>query len=177
MVEVVPAETDDLPTAARLIDAGFRQSLAATYESVGRVAFRMYVGEPALASRLARGVLALVAREAGSVVGYAEVQGRGRVLDGRDHLSLLFVDPARQRRGVARALLADIVARLRALPAPPAELTVNAAPGALAAYRRLGFVATGPLAMREGVRAVPMALRLGGTQTMRSMSPVNSGAQ
>lgn len=177
MVEVVPAGMRDLPAAARLIDAGFRQSLAESYDLVGRVAFRMYVGEPALAARLAQGVLALVAREAGSVVGYAEVQGRGRVLAGRDHLSLLFVDPARQRRGVARALLADILGRLRALPAPPAALTVNAAPSALAAYRRLGFVATGPLALREGAPTVPMALRLGGAQTMRSMSPVNSGAQ
>ena len=153
MPEVAPAGPSDLPAAARLIDAGFRQSLAATYELAGRVAFRMYVGEPALASRLSQGVLALVAREAGSVVGYAEVQGRGRVPAGRDHLSLLFVDPAWQRRGVARALLADILARLRRLPRPPAELTVDAAPSALAAYRRLGFTATGPEVVRQGVRA------------------------
>ena len=177
MFEVVPAGFDDLPTVARLIDTGFRQSLEPTYAAAGRVAFRMYVGEAALASRLRQGVLALVAREAGSVVGYAEVQGRGRVLAGRDHLSLLFVDPVWQRRGVARALLAAIVERLQALPAPPVELTVNAAPSALAAYRRLGFVATGPLALREGARTVPMALRLGDAQTMRSISPVNSGAQ
>jgi GNAT superfamily N-acetyltransferase len=148
---------------ARLIEAGFAASIAPGYDAVGRVAFRMYAHERAIQARLTGGALGLVAEAAGEVVGYAELQGAGRALRGRDHLSLLFVAPDRQRQGVARRLLAGAVARLRLLRDTPPALTVNAAPGALPAYRRLGFVATGPEAVIDGIRAVPMRLPLAGS--------------
>jgi GNAT superfamily N-acetyltransferase len=148
---------------ARLIEAGFARSIAPDYDAAGRVAFRMYAHARAIHARLVEGALGLVAEAAGAIVGYAELQGAGRVLAGRDHLSLLFVAPEWQRQGVARRLLAGAVARLRLLRDPPPALTVNAAPGALPAYRRLGFVATGPEAVIDGVRAVPMRLPLGGS--------------
>lgn len=148
---------------ARLIEAGFAASIAHDYDAAGRVAFRMYAHERAIYARLVEGALGLVAEAAGEVVGYAELQGAGRVLAGRDHLSLLFVASEWQRRGVARRLLAGAVARLRRLRDTPTALTVNAAPGALPAYRRLGFVATGPEAAIDGIRAVPMRRPLRGS--------------
>ncbi len=157
------ARAEDLAAVARLIEAGFVTSIAPGYDVVGRVAFRMYAHERAIRARLAAGALGLVAEVAGEVVGYAELQGAGGALGGRDHLSLLFVAPDRQRQGVARRLLAKAVARLRLMPQPPPALTVNADPGALSAYRRLGFVATGPEAVIDGIRAVPMRLPLGGS--------------
>lgn len=121
----------------------------------------MYAHERAIWSRLDGGAFGLVACVGQQIVGYAELQGPDRMLSGRDHLSLLFVAPAWQRRGVARRIVADILDRLGRLPDRPAMLTVNAAPRAVEAYRRLGFVATGPEAMRDGIRAVPMQLVLG----------------
>jgi GNAT superfamily N-acetyltransferase len=154
------AERDDLAAAAALIEAAFAAGVAPDYDIAGRVAFRMYAHERAIWSRLDGGAFGLVACMAAEVVGYAELQGPNRELSGRDHLSLLFVAPAWQRRGIARRLIADIGVRLSCLPRAPERLTVNAAPGAVAAYLRLGFVATGPLAVRDGIRAVPMLLRL-----------------
>lgn len=155
------AEPGDLAAVARLVEAGFARHIAPGYDAVGRVAFRMYAAERALAERLAGGALALVAERQGAVLGYAEVQGRGRVLTGRDHLSLLFVAVDRQRRGIGRLLLAEIRRRLAALPDPPADLTVHSAPNAVGAYARYGFVATGPESQAGGVRHVPMRLVLG----------------
>lgn len=154
------AEPGDLAAVARLVEAGFALGIAPGYDAVGRVAFRMYAAERALAERLAGGALALVAEIGAAIVGYAEVQGRGRVLTGRDHLSLLFVAPEAQRRGHGRTLLDAILRRLAALPDPPAELTVHSAPGAVEAYERYGFRATGPETVVGGVRHVPMVLPL-----------------
>jgi GNAT superfamily N-acetyltransferase len=159
-VEIRPAERSLLPAVAAVIAAGFERSLAADYDVAGRVAFRMYIAERAIAARLDAGALGLVACEAGTVLGYAEVQGSDRHLPGRDHLSLLFVEPARQRSGIARLLLARLTQLLRHLPQPPAQLSVNAAPGAAPAYSRLGFTPTGPERVRDGIRAIPMVLPL-----------------
>lgn len=153
----------DLAAVARLIEAGFAASIAPGCDAASRVAFRMYAHERAIAARLAEGSLGLVAEAAGEVVGYAELQGADRRLAGRDHLSLLFVAPDQQRRGVARRLLAAAVARLRLLPDPPRALTVHAAAAAVPAYRRLGFHMAGGEALIDGIRAVPMRLPLTGS--------------
>lgn len=162
-IAIGPAQPATLKAASALIAAGFERTIAADLDSVGRVAFRMYVAERSIAARLAGGALGLVAVEAGIVVAYAEVQGRGRQLAGRDHLSLLFVAPARQRRGIGRRMLAEIVRQTSALPRSPRSLSVHAAPSAVPAYRRLGFRPTGPIVRQDGLRFMPMVLRLGWT--------------
>ncbi len=81
--------------------------------------------------------------------------------DGR-HLYHLFVRADRQRRGIAHALWAAMLAHL---PCPSAEsdapegITVNAAPAALRFYQGLGFLATDALQYRQGTRFVPMRWR------------------
>jgi len=76
------------------------------------------------------------------------------------HVSLLFVDAPHQRQGVARALLRA------AFPSPSigrvGVITVNATPNSVGAYQKLGFTATPPEQVKNGIRFVPMEL---GTQT------------
>ena len=60
------------------------------------------------------------------------------------HLTLLAVDPARRRRGLARRLLAALLRRGRELGATRATLEVGSAnPAALALYRAAGFRTAG----------------------------------
>jgi GNAT superfamily N-acetyltransferase len=77
---------------------------------------------------------------------------------GPAHIAMLFVERGAQRRGVARALIAA------AFPAgrPGVPITVNATPGSVAAYARLGFHATGPVRTTDGLRVVPMEHAPGG---------------
>jgi GNAT superfamily N-acetyltransferase len=160
-VQVRRAVVADVAAIAALIEAAFAHAIAADFDPAGRVAFRMYAAERAIRERLRVGALGLVASIGEEIVGYAEVQGAGRVLAGRDHLSLLFTDVAWQRQGVGRALLAAVTKRLGRLPAPPHNLTVHAAPAAVPAYLRLGFRPTGAETLRDGFRFVPMVLPLG----------------
>ena len=63
------------------------------------------------------------------------------------------MDTPLQRRGIGRGLLAAAFPAL-AHGMPP-RVTVNAAPNSLAAYRRLGFRATGPEQVKNGIRSCP----------------------
>ncbi len=68
------------------------------------------------------------------------------------HVHHLFVHPAAQRRGLARALWQAALGQLPAVTA----VTVNASEYAVPVYQRLGFVASAGVAERNGVRYVPM---------------------
>jgi len=138
------ALTADAGGIARLIEAAFARDIAPGMSSAGRVAFRLYVTEKALRLRLAQGALAWCAWHQSDadpgLAGYIELRGRGGRVDGLDHLSLLFVAAEHRGRGLARRLLEVALEELRRTKPPVRELSVHAAPAAVPAYRRLGFV-------------------------------------
>ena len=81
-----------------------------------------------------------------------DLAGAVALRDGR-HLFHLFVAPAYQRQGLARALWA--AAKQRA--AKDLEtFTVNSSPNAVPVYERLGFIATGSRTEMNGFAFVPM---------------------
>lgn len=74
------------------------------------------------------------------------------------HISLLFVDPAYHRRGIARALFgraADHLCREQGND----EITVHSSPYAEPIYRRLGFRPTDSEQVENGIRYIPMVYR------------------
>jgi GNAT superfamily N-acetyltransferase len=85
-----------------------------------------------------------VAIEDGRIVGFATVETDG------DHASLedLFVDPASMRRGIATALLDDVVAAARARGVSRLDVTANS--HALEFYVQAGFRDTGVAHTRFG---------------------------
>ncbi len=81
----------------------------------------------------------LVARDRGNLVGFAVM----RFGDERAHLILLAIEPAHQRRGVARRMIEWLVdsARVAGMTSVHVELRAGNA-AAFAFYRSLGFVET-----------------------------------
>lgn len=71
------------------------------------------------------------------------------------HICLFFVAGPHQRHGIGRRLFETFRSRRPNL-APQTPLTVNAAPSAVRAYQRLGFVRTGGEQVASGIRFVPM---------------------
>jgi ribosomal protein S18 acetylase RimI-like enzyme len=94
--------------------------------------------DPARAHRAltAPGVVTMVAVEDGALAGFAQLQSDGEI---QAHLSLIAVDPAHRRRGVARALIA---AALREAGGLRIDLVTDSADGFYAAlphFRMAGF--------------------------------------
>lgn len=138
------ATPDDLPAVAAFVQRVYGIAIAPAELPEGQATFARYADAAAMAARTANhGVW--VAEAGGALVGALEVR------DGT-HLALLFVEPAWQRSGVGRGLLAAAFGAPAAWPA----LTVNSTPDAVGAYARLGFVAQGPVEERHGIRSVPM---------------------
>lgn len=160
-ITIQPADAADLKIVEKFISDGFDAQVAKDFQIAGRVGFRMYGARRALADRIKAGAGAYVALdgETGRPVGYLEMRGRGAARDpnGRDHITLLFVDLDFQRQGIARQLLAKAIELARACGHP--DITINASRHAKPIYARLGFVAEQTAVDQDGFIFTPMRLK------------------
>jgi ribosomal-protein-alanine N-acetyltransferase len=98
----------------------------------------MFVLEMSKASSISIGAVLPGSRRAGSVAGYLIASRYADVW----HLMNVAVDPPLRRRGLAAALLEELIARVT--PGEPITLEVRPSNGAaIALYKRFGFQAAG----------------------------------
>ena len=133
-----------------LVLAVFETHVAPGFSREGRAAFSEFV-EGAAFFRRAGGGFALVARRGESVVGVIEMAANG-------HVALFFVSSDCQGQGVGGALMRKAVEKGRRDDPGLAVFTVNASPGSVKAYSRMGFVTTDQEQEKDGIRFIPMAL-------------------
>lgn len=69
----------------------------------------------------------------------------------KSHISLFFVRREFQRQGIGRAIFTAYLAQSAA-----PHITVNSSPYAVPIYERLGFSATAPEQLTDGIRYTPM---------------------
>lgn len=139
-MEIRRVEPHEMPDAIALVWDVFLEFNAPDYSRKGIATFREFLADPVQRNQL----VSYGAYLDGRIVGVL-------ALKARNHISLFFVKPEYQRRGVATALFAF------ALPLVNAPyLTVNASPYAVEVYRRLGFVETDLEQEQNGIRFIPM---------------------
>jgi GNAT superfamily N-acetyltransferase len=145
--------SDEIEIALRLVSSVFDEFVAPLFSEEGINQFRSFIELSSLEARLQENGFMLVAEMDREIVG---------VIAMRDwnHIFLLFVDGKKQRKGIAKMLLDQALQRCKAEGYPPERVTVNSSPNAVEAYRRMGFVQTAEEEIRQGVRAVPMAMEL-----------------
>lgn len=132
----------------------FDDSVAALYSKRGDRSFKKYCDPEEMSDRVHTDHFVLLSLADGSIVGMIEMR-RHR------HISLLFVDPEFQGKGIGGELLRKAVELCRLTDPQLRELTVNSSPNALGAYERMGFVSTGGEQVISGVRFIPMKKILG----------------
>lgn len=150
-IHIRPLRPHDEPAVSHLVAHVFTKFIAPLYDPEGVTEFLQYASPAEMSRRLHHEHVIWVAEAHGRIIGMVEVRDF-------DHISLLFVDEAHQRQGVARGLVAHALEACLAHRPGLAELTVYASPNAVAAYQRWGFRATGPEQLRNGMRFIPMAL-------------------
>jgi ribosomal protein S18 acetylase RimI-like enzyme len=153
MIAVRTARPDEVPALSLLASKVFREFIEGDYGEEGRRNFLQFAAVRPLRERLAFGHLTLVAELDATLAGMIQVRLPAHVL-------MLFVDGAFHRRGVARSLLEAALARIRGLHPQTLQVTVNASPYAVEAYRALGFELAGARDATDGVITVPMVKRL-----------------
>ena len=146
-ISIHPLRPDEADEACALARAVFERSIAPAQPEAGRQMFHRFAQPAALLRRHSTRYASWVAVAGPQVIGLLHIHAC-------NHLSLLFVAPEFQGRGIARQLLRTAAAR-GGLVAP---VTVNASPNAVSFYARLGFVPEGPALLKNGVPHQPMRL-------------------
>ncbi len=139
--------------ACELVRRVFTRFVAPQFPPEGVEEFLSYVNPQALVQRRAEGNLQLAAWTGEEMVAYLEMR------EG-PHLALLFIDPARQRQGVGKRLLARALEIWGQREPEFERVTVNSSPNATAAYQSMGFEADGEMQSKNGITFMPMHLAI-----------------
>jgi GNAT superfamily N-acetyltransferase len=151
--EIFLLDPADAKAALDVVNRSFAACVAPDYTQEGRAMFARVVTAEYLRTLPYRRGFTLVARVAHAIVGMCAFR------DG-NHVTLFFVLPEHQGQGIGRRLFAAALARVRASDPSVARIEVHSSPFAVPVYQALGFLATGPMKEDNGIRYLPMALRL-----------------
>ncbi len=143
---IAPIGPEGLKEALDLVRTVFMRLVAPDYSADGVQAFLNFIDHTRMAKKTTNGEVLLWGWYDGDdpagVIGLAQPC----------HICLLFVDASHQKRGIARALFEQALARCPA----GRPMTVNSSPYALKVYEHLGFSADGPEQTVSGIRFIPM---------------------
>jgi GNAT superfamily N-acetyltransferase len=132
-----------------LVHRVFDLSVAPLYRKGGQRNFKQYADPAEMSERVHSDHFVLLALAGGDIIGMIEIR-RHR------HVSLLFVEPKFQGKGVGGELLGKALELCRRKDSQIREVTVNSSPNAVKAYERMGFQSTGEEQVISGVRFIPM---------------------
>ena len=146
------AEAPETEPALHLAWETFQEFVAPHYTQDGIEEFRRFISPESIREMTGQGEMALWScwNGEGNLVGTLGTRA--------SHICLLFIQKEHQRKGAARALVEAWTEQQKEQGASHA--TVHAFPNATEAYRRLGFLETGPEETRNGMRFVPMSLNI-----------------
>jgi ribosomal protein S18 acetylase RimI-like enzyme len=145
-----------------LVIRTFNEFIAPGYSSEGIENFLGGVTPESLLRRVQEGRIFLVAVIKDQIAGVIGIRSYS-------HICLLFVDAEYHRRGIARELLSRASEICRNHDPDLTEITVNSSPYAVPIYEKLGFQQLQPEQIRNGIRFVPMALKLLETSTLKDI--------
>ena len=148
-----PLSLKDTLNVSDLVARVFNEFVAPEYSSEGIQEFHRYIQPSALWARAQANHFSLITLEQDKVVGVIEMRGY-------NHVSLLFVAPEFQHRGIAKELLRRALQICQANEPRLSEISVNSSAYAVLIYERLGFCQTGGRQVRNGIEFFPMVLKL-----------------
>ena len=138
---------------SNLVARSFNEFIAPDFPDEGIEEFFGYSNPRALIKRSDGNHFVLVAEAQGSIAGMIEIREMR-------HVSMLFVDKAFHRKGIAKGLLTAALDRIESGSRPPRKVTVHSSRFAVPFYESLGFVRTEEEKIIHGVIHIPMALVL-----------------
>ena len=143
---------DDAPAVRQVFFRAVREGAAARYSETERLAWAPDAAVPEGWADWLSGMATFVAEEEGGITGFM-------ALDGAGHLEMAFVLPERMGRGVARMLLAEVLAQARRRG--HRRLTTEASHLARSFFLRHGWVEEAQQEVeRRGVRLVNFRMYL-----------------
>ena len=144
---------EEIAAVADLVVRTFVHDVAPAYVQQGVQEFLKYAQVDAFEERFQKKHFVLVAETEGKIVGMIEMRNH-------DHVSLFFVDPYHQSKGIGRELFQHALDLCRAARPGSLQITVNSSPNAVKAYEDFGFRAADEMKEINGIKFVPMGKRV-----------------
>lgn len=147
--EIRPAHRYEWQDAMALVWKTFLRFESPDYSEEGIQSFQDFITDAGLYRMFLTGSYEMiVAVENEKIIGVISVRNIS-------HISLLFVDEAFHKRGVARSLMRYLCDYL-ASEAGAEKVTVNSSPYAVGFYHKMGFRDTASELQQSGIRYTPM---------------------
>ncbi len=163
---------EEIRDVVRMIKECFDRFISPLYSDEGVYEFYSYIEPEAIAQRLRENHALLIALESrtGRIVG-------ALLLRSSSHISMFFVSPAFQGRGIGKELFHLASEECRKSDPSLGAISVNASPNSVEIYRRLGFAAHGEEQIINGIRFLPMECKMVRTvNRARSLAPTAPSA-
>ncbi|MDV3352094.1 GNAT family N-acetyltransferase [Leptothoe sp. LEGE 181152] len=148
-----PLNVTDTREVSELVARGFNEFVAPECSSEGVQEFHRYIQSNAFRTRAQTNHFSLITLDQDKIVGVIEMRDH-------HHISLLFVTPEFQYRGIAKELLRQALQICRANRSRLSEISVNSSSYAVPIYEKLGFRAAGERQVKNGIGFIPMVLKL-----------------
>ncbi len=124
------------------------------YEEIGIRTFEHFISQENMEKMMDAGELVFFgAYEENTLIGMIAMRSGF-------HISLLFVEPEHQRKGVAKRLVRRAVADCLEANEELKHITVNSSPKGRQAYEAMGFYPLTPEQKKDGMRYTPMRIDL-----------------
>jgi GNAT superfamily N-acetyltransferase len=136
-----------------LVRIAFDEFVAPGYSEEGNRFFYDFIVPEKMAQRQLQERVLWCALSDGNIIGIIEMR------DG-NHISLLFVDKAFHRQGVAKMLMDTAIENAKLKNPDISNIQVHSSPYAVAIYERFGFHPNHDFQVANGIRYLPMEMRL-----------------
>jgi GNAT superfamily N-acetyltransferase len=146
----------DQTMVSEFISVVFNEFVAPRFSQDGQDGideFMKYIKPDAIESQLEENHFAFIATFGAIIIGIIEVRNN-------NHVALFFVDGYFQRKGIGKKLLQKALELCSSNDPEFSKITVNASPNSIIADETMGFKPTDVEQCVNGIRLVPMALRL-----------------
>ena len=137
----------------RFVSRVFNQFVAPEYSQEGIIEFMKYIQPDQFTVHIRKNHFILIAEYSSEIIGLIAVRDH-------NHIALFFVDAPFQRSGVGRELFHKALVICRRNDSGISQITVNASPNSINAYENMGFRPIDAEQCVNGIRFVPMVLRL-----------------
>jgi len=142
-----------------LVARSFNEFIAPGFSEEGVEEFFKYANPRALKKRIESGYFAMVAESEDQLAGMIEMRGN-------NHISMLYVDKAFHRKGVAKGLVRQALEEVSCNSGSPKDITVNSSRYAVDFYESLGFIQYENEKSIYGLIHIPMVLSLSNTKQL-----------
>lgn len=137
----------------QLIRTVYDEFVSGDYTEEGNQFFYDWIHPLRIAERQQSCKSLLVAKVDSELAGMIEIRDNNTI-------SLLFVDKAYQRQGIARRLLREFLKECTGREVIPERVYVHASPFSVPVYKKLGFVETDATQEENGIKYIPMEMRI-----------------